>query len=395
MGKGSHSAAPNAVGYQHQTWWALVELLQSGASRPDAAITLELYDDIAWEQAGTPTELLQVKHHRGQHRALTDMSSDVWRTLKVWMDEASPQDPYGPALALVTTEIAGESNAVAALRPQSRDEPEALRLLEIVARTSQSGQTAEARAQFLDLGDTARLTFVSRIRVVDGSPRIEDVGAQVKQHLHWALPPGHEDLFLAMVWRWWDEAALALLQGGQRGVDVGEAQAAIADIRDQFTRDNLPTLVELADVDGSALGQKYRTHPFVQQMQWVAFPPRNLQKAIVDYYRAYTHSVRWLEEDLIGATELTRFEHELIDEWEREFEWMLESLTDSAGDEEKKTAGKALLRQLLAQTGLTVRSRYSDPFFARGQRHILADSGKIGWHPDFETRIAELLSVST
>lgn len=133
----------------------------------------------------------------------------------------------------------------------------------------------------------------------------------------------------------------------------------------------------------------------MKRAQWVAYPPRNLQKAIVDYYRAYTHAVRWLEEDLIGATELTRFELELVDEWEREFEWMLEGLADGAGDEEKKTAGKALLRQLLTQTGITVRSRYSDAFFARGQRHILADSGKIGWHPDFETRIAELLKVST
>ncbi len=40
MGSTSHGAAPSAVGYQHQTWWALSELLQPGASRPDAAITL-------------------------------------------------------------------------------------------------------------------------------------------------------------------------------------------------------------------------------------------------------------------------------------------------------------------------------------------------------------------
>jgi hypothetical protein len=394
MGKGSHSAAPNAIGYQHQTWWALVELLQSGADRPDAALSLELYDDVAWEQKGTATELLQVKHHIGQHRMLTDAATDVWRTLKVWMDEASPADASGPALALVTTETAADATAVAALRPYSRNEAEALRLLEHVARTSESKQTASARAQFLGLGDAARLTFVSRIRVIDRSPHIEGVADQVKRHLHWALPPGHEDLFLAMVWRWWDETALALLQGRQRSVDVGEAQAAIADIRDQFTRENLPTLVELADVDAQDLEQKYRMHPFVQQMHWVAFPPRNLQKAIVDYYRAYTHSVRWLQEDLIGAVELTRFEHELVDEWEREFEWMLDSLDEDAGEAEKKTAGKDLLRQLLSRTGLTVRSRYNDPHFARGQRHMLADTGKIGWHADFEARIAQLLNVN-
>lgn len=134
--------------------------------------------------------------------------------------------------------------------------------------------------------------------------------------------------------------------------------------------------------------------PFVQQMHWVAFPPRNLQKAIVDYYRAYTHSVRWLEEDLIGLTELTRFEDELVDEWEREFEWMLDTLDEDAGDDEKKTAGKQLLRQLLGQTSLAVRSRYNDPYFARGQRHVLADTGGIGWHVDFETRIADLLKVN-
>ena len=87
---------------------ALVELLQTGVSRPDAALSLELYDDVAWEQAGTATELLQVKHHIGQHRSLTSTAADVWRTLKVWMDEASPSDPTGPALALVTTETAAE-----------------------------------------------------------------------------------------------------------------------------------------------------------------------------------------------------------------------------------------------------------------------------------------------
>ncbi|MFK4548202.1 hypothetical protein RKD29_007798 [Streptomyces tendae] len=96
MGKGSHSAAPNAIGYQHQTWWALVELLQTGASRPDAALSLELYDDVAWEQAGTATELFQVKHRIGEHRSLTDTVTDVWRTLKACCSVSTvPPSPGG------------------------------------------------------------------------------------------------------------------------------------------------------------------------------------------------------------------------------------------------------------------------------------------------------------
>lgn len=101
MASASHDAAPSAVGYPHQTWWALVELLRSGADRPDAAITLELHDDVAWEQAGNPTQLLQVKHHQQTQRALTDASTDLWRTLRVWMDTATPGDATGAQVDFV------------------------------------------------------------------------------------------------------------------------------------------------------------------------------------------------------------------------------------------------------------------------------------------------------
>ncbi|MFE2729247.1 hypothetical protein [Kitasatospora sp. NPDC059327] len=89
MANAAHGAAPSALGYQHQTWWALLELLRTGDRRPDAVITLELHDDIAWEGNGSPTELLQLKHHQKQQRTLTDYSPDLWSTLKVWMDNAA------------------------------------------------------------------------------------------------------------------------------------------------------------------------------------------------------------------------------------------------------------------------------------------------------------------
>ncbi|MCK9904632.1 hypothetical protein MXD63_31895 [Frankia sp. Cpl3] len=372
-----------------------MELLRSGAGRPDAAITLELHDDVAWEQEGTPTQLLQVKHHQNTHRVLTDASTDMWRTLKVWMDTARPGDTDGPELVLVTTQVAGAGMAVAALRPDTRDDQAALRALEAVASTSTSAETKTAREQFLGLSASERNTFISRIRVLDGSVRIEEVPAAVRGCLQWALPIGHEDLFLALVWRWWDDQALAMLQGRLRSLDVGAAQSAISDIRDQFHAERLPTLVELADVDVDVVTAEHRTHIFVQQMQWVCFPPVNLQKAIVDYYRAYTQAVRWVDEDLIGLAELAKFEAELKDEWEREFEWMVETLDGDADDTVKEKAGRTMLRQLLTQTGIAIRARYSEPFFSRGQRHMLADSGRIGWHPDFESRIQHLLQVAS
>jgi hypothetical protein len=280
---------------------------------------------------------------------------------------------------------------MAALRAFERDEVAALSMLEEIANEDGAEETRPTRRQFLALDQAERRTLLHRIRVADGSPQAHDVDDAVRTALQWALPNGHEAAFLAMVWHWWDGQALALLQGHIAKIDVGAAQASINDIRNQFTSETLPTFISHRDVDENELRAKYHTQPFVQQMQWVAFPPRNLQKAIVDYYRAYTHAVRWVEEDLIGLAELQRFEDELVDEWDREFDWMLDNLNDDADEKEKQEAGKAMLRGLLAQTGITVRSRYNDPYFARGQRHILADDGRIGWHADFKSRIEGLL----
>ncbi|WP_040786643.1 ABC-three component system protein [Nocardia pneumoniae] len=393
MADGSHNAAPNAVGYQHQTWWALVELLRSGPDRPDSAISLELYDDIAWDNAGTPTELLQVKHHQGNSRSLTDRATDVWKTIQVWMDTARPGDADGPRLILVTTQKAASGSAMAALRPTSRNEDAALAGLLAVATEEGAKETLDTRRQFLALGTSQQRAFLHRISVSDASPHAEDVHEAVRSCLRWTLPKGHEELFLAMVWQWWDSQALALLQGRIANLDVGAAQEAIAHIRDQFTQETLPTLVQLADINENDVVESYRTHKFVQQMHWVAFPPNNLQKAIVDYYRAYTQTVRWLDEDLIGVGELAEFESELVDEWEREFEWMLDGLEEPADEIAKQRAGKDLLRTLLANTAITVRSRYNDSFYARGQRHALADTGRIGWHADFKARLEDLLRI--
>ncbi len=392
--KTAHSAAPSALGYQHQTWWALLELLRLGDTRPDAAISLELFDDVAWEEGGNATQLLQIKHHLKGQRTLTDASADLWSTLKVWMDTAAPADPDGPQLILVTTQTAAEGSALAALRSDTRDEDFALSGLVMAALDLESTRTRQARREFLALGPADQQAFISRIHVLDGSPRIDDVPKLVRSELHWALPRGHEDDYLAMVWRWWDEQALAMLQGGQRSVDVAAAHAAVAGIRDGFTRAMLPTSVELDDVDSHAVAEAYAGYPFVEQMHWIAYPPRNLRSAIVDYYRAHTQIVHWLDHAHLSRHELVRFQRELLDAWACEFEWMEQEIGPEADEATKQQAGAQLLRQLMGKPGAFLSRRYHDAYFGRGQHHILADEGRMGWHADFQEKYNQLLAQS-
>ncbi len=392
----AHSAGPSALGYLYQCQWALFELLRGTALRPDCALSVEVHDDIAWDSDGAPVDLLQLKHHTSTKRSLGDKDEDLWRTLRVWMDAHDVTDQHGPTLTLITTQRAAEGSAAEALRPHgresetTRDESKALALLMNAAETSRAVSTQQTRDRFLALSEPARKTFVSRIIVLDSSPSIVDIDQLVRDELRWGLPRGHETRFMAQVWDWWYRLTIRMLNGDPAKVNALQIQTFIDDLRDTYTRDNLPTLVPDDALSNEQVVQ-YDEFLFVHQMRWVDTPPVNLQMAVLDYYRAVTQTALWLEDDLVGIDELDRFERKLIDEWRREFEWVITELAEDADEQTKRRAGRELLRKLLAQTAITVRDRYSEPFFSRGKHHELANDQHVGWHPEFKNRIESLL----
>src|SRR5881628_1155073 len=73
---GQFSANASALGYFYQARYALLLLLGADV---DAEMSLERYDDIAFEQEGTPKELLQTKHQINYTGSLSDASTDLWK----------------------------------------------------------------------------------------------------------------------------------------------------------------------------------------------------------------------------------------------------------------------------------------------------------------------------
>ena len=386
-----HGAAPSAIGYLYQTDWALLELLQAGRVRPDESITLELHDDVAWEKSGEPTEVLQLKHHQSRAAGLGDKSPDWWRTLQVWMDDPRMIDQAGPILAIVTTSVAAPDSAAGLLSGPNRDVKRALSQLDAAAADASSKSTRVARDKWRALSAASRLGLVARIRVLDGSVRVTDVEAAVAQELKWGLPKGQEPTYLSLVWRWWHTVSLDMLARRRRAVSVIESEQELSRIRDMFASDNLPTLVQLSDVDEDDLVGIHDAYPFVEQLRWVRVPTKNLRKSIVDYYRAVTQETTWVDRSMIGLSEIQTFADNLKDEWERCFEDMTDELDGDLDERVREQAGLALFKKLRDSTTVAVRARYNDPFYARGKRHELANIGDIGWHPDFEDRLKKLV----
>ncbi|WP_030276388.1 ABC-three component system protein [Streptomyces sp. NRRL B-24484] len=389
----SHDASASALGYLYQARWALLELLRGAVEeRPDGAISLEMHDDVAWENGHRAVDLLQVKYHQRSVRTLGDKDDDLWRTIRSWMDTHQPGDPDGPWLTLVTTQAARPGSAAAALRGPVRRPDEAQLLLERAARESDAEKSKETRERFLTLSPADRGVFVQRMRVLDGAPLSDDLDEAVRRRL-FSLPPGDgpKNAFMRQLWAWWYEQAAAMLQKQITSVSVEQLRGWVEHLRDSFTAATLPTLVGRDDWRAAQdEGVDFGDRCFVHQLRWVDVGRVQLEKAVMDYYRAYTQAVLWVDDHLVAIDDLARYQEDLVDEWERHFDRMKRSLPLDATEQDRQRAGEDLMWRLLDSVTVKIRDRYDEVFFHRGQHHCLADEGRVGWHPEFVERVRAL-----
>ena len=90
---------------------------------------------------GVPKQLIQLKHHVQHKGSLTDGSTDLWRTLKVWIDviSKSPDILNGTEFLIVTTAIAPDGTAASYLKKNdNRDVDSAYEKLKMFAQNQKT-----------------------------------------------------------------------------------------------------------------------------------------------------------------------------------------------------------------------------------------------------------------
>jgi hypothetical protein len=163
-------------------------------------------------------------------------------------------------------------------------------------------------------------------------------------------------------------------------------------VRDDFTRDSLPLDPSLANITDEDL-EEHSEKIFVKQLQWIDIHGSNLKYAMINYHRAYTQTAVWLRDADLFNDDIERYQNELIEEWRVHFEDICDDLKSEGLDAEeaKAQAGKKLFRYLRDSNEIHIRKNFTESFYAKGSRHMIADRGELGWHPDFEERVKELL----
>ncbi len=78
------SASASMLGYVYQARYALLLLLRRNKLDSNVRLTIEKFDDVAFDSGGGPDELIQTKHCVPGN--LTDLSEDLWGTLRIWAE---------------------------------------------------------------------------------------------------------------------------------------------------------------------------------------------------------------------------------------------------------------------------------------------------------------------
>lgn len=181
---GQFSASEHLIGYLYQIRYALLILIRKIRNEPGIELAIEQRDDVEFDREGEPAELLQLKHHISRRASLTDSSTDLWKTIRIWSTHLaeSPDRFKDILLTLITTSNAPDSTIASKLRrDNNRNEREALDGLTRVATSSDSKTNRPAYKAFLALSDAQRNLLVSRVFVIDNSPNISDVETKLNQ----------------------------------------------------------------------------------------------------------------------------------------------------------------------------------------------------------------------
>ena len=386
-----HQASEQMLGYLYQVKYALILLLKAENERYQ--ISIEKYDDVAFSDDEDPKIMIQLKHHIGKQGNLSDASTDLWRTLKVWMDAITDNDELlsDTDFLLVTTAIAPDGCAASYLKRENRSVDSAYHLLKQVATTSSNQSHRDYYSAFIGLGEAIAKKLLKKIYVVDGASNVVDASVELHKEVRYACIPKFEQQICDRIEGWWyRQAILALCSDTPVYITQQELRAVIVSISQQYADDNLPIDEMVSDSVSEEISFDDRT--FRKQLEWIGIGACGMRCASRDYYKASLHRSNWIRNKMLFMRELDEYESKLIDEWEHEFGFMEDvvlSFRETISEEIKASEGRKLYKNI-ENKDIKIRPRVDAPFVMRGSYHILSDQQRLGWHIDYKKKLTEL-----
>jgi hypothetical protein len=384
-GGNTFNAAGPMLGYLFQCRQALLLAVELTKSAPSLSISIEKFDDIAVEDADAPIAQYQLKHSI-KPGSLTDTSIELWKTLRIWSEQVrdNPQLPFETRFSIFTTATAAVGSAAALLRSDrsASNENSAMELLNIAANTSKNEESKKARSAYLALPLEQRRALVAAINVFDQAPNISNVLDEIRDRLTFATSPQHLQTLVEHLEGWWfANVVRSLTKEGPRSLSLLAVRSKIDELGQAFRQNDLILAPGIDEVpEQSTLAADSLT--FVQQMRRVNLQPAAIDIAKRDFYRATTQRSQWVRENALLNGEAQQYDDALVERWRRECLAQSEG-ADLSTDEQKQAHGRNIFHWA-NRSQVPFRNRH-EIWLTTGSYQVLADSIRVGWHPDFVT----------
>ena len=397
-----YSAGEQGLGYIYQPRFALLRLLQLPES---TSVLIEKDDDLDFLDKNGVKTLASLKH-KGAGDRLTDLSTDFWKSVRIWLARYNRDGRSEASLCFFLFSTGTVSNTSFLrhflLEPPTEDDTDSLsQIAANVLAKSESKLIGEIADEFHKLNDYEKDDFLARIVIFDGGPRIEDVPSIIKdQHMR-SIRRDNRDAIFERLEGWWNDTIVKLLVGNRTdaifGYEISDKLSALAE---EYKSDNLPITFR-GKVPTGEIDPDNDPRLFVVQLREIGIASNRIRNAILDYYRAFEQRSSWARENLLISGEMEEYEDRLVDEWSRYRDVAFEELDGESADAVLLKAGKALYQWVDLESGnsstLRIRERVTEPYVVRGGFHILANSRplpRIYWHPRFLNRVGQLLGVA-
>lgn len=382
------SAKEPNLGYLYQVRYGL--LLIVSEQNQEAKLLIEQIDDISIE---TPSalEVYQTKLHINSVANLTNASTDLWKTIRVWSERiiSGQLDPDNCIFNLITTAAASADTIPFKLKQGTKDTREVdeiIKSLLEVATTSDSKSNKTAYAAFTALTNEQQKKLIKNISVIDSSIDLNEAKDGIKKLLFYSTTSDKVEALYQRLEGWFVGEVILQLQNQRAEISGKDVQDKILDLVDSFKADNLPDDFAVSIASDEEQLSPYRNKKFVKQLEAIGIKPnaKIISHAISDYHRAFSQKSKWMRDGLINATDEINYDSKLIDDWEKKFA-ILEDIAEAA-DEIQKAEGKKFYEShyVNTQPNIHIRERFKEQYMVTGSCQILSDKKKIGWHPNFK-----------
>lgn len=405
--RSQYSAAASLLGYIYQCRLALLESLKRLKSDPDIAVAIETLDDVVFEKDGSPTEVIQVKHHIARKASLTNASTDLWKTIRIWCDLFSGGlSEENSILCLMTTEESAKNSAARHLRIEERNIAEAENLLLQTSQTSSNESNKEGYQKFNSLMPEQRRALLDRVYILDNCPLSRDLQAHLSEELWGHCERQHSDQFLKYLEGWWLQRVVSGIDGSEltdiadKEIDSEslkrkkqkilkitgrEIDAQLNSLREQFKSDSLPIHPEIQSADPDVA--PFVNWVFAKQLRLIALPENRIQRAAKNFYKAAEQRSRWVRESLLVDNDLEQYDDILTEEWAIRFDQAKDSLPVDPTSDDQIASGKKVFQWVEAEAHIPIRPSCQESFITRGTYQMLANRLRVGWHPEFQSRL--------